>query len=838
MTTNGVKPSRGIRVRFPGVALAPIDEPARIAPQLQIGWFLGTDDVHAASTRYRCHHFARALSGAFESRYFTKFAELKAAAPQLDAIIIVKRLDRAVFDVVALARTMGCPLFLDLCDDIMSPDYPSRDEAGMGLTALAAAAPVLAGIVVPSAVMAERVEGYLAGCGLSGPICHVIPDIAETRELYAATEQFVTGTPSALLSGRKARSGPERENRPKSIVWFGNFGAAHSNFGMYSLKPRFKALRLFSRTCPIELVIISNSRPVYDALVADCGFPVRYVAWSPQAVYDALECADAALLTTGDDAFCDVKSSNRVLQALVAGVPVIADRSDALAEFDEVIFAGSTLGSLESCLGPDSSSVRERRQALAARLLMRFTPERLAAIWDGLLRAAIGRAAITRAGQTDPVPLLVLDAGDDIRVADAAVRALNGSHGSHYRLLVSTDLLNQQPAAASVLNRARPLPNFFSGKVRSAESVIRNCSPVLVGSRGTPGAKSVIEAAGRIGREVKTFADAGSLPAMQPARGPVPPARPAPGPWPAHADPDGSYEWVFVIHSNARGWILDAICQEIGSRQPKSWAVVDHTTPPPPARNYFFSHFGLLDTFDRKYAEHLAGSRVFLWYTHPRDETAETIARSLDVFSRTTRVVFTCEGNRQLWIRRGMNPEQTAVVLGAADPDMFLPHQRGGGVVGLSSSFYERKNPDLLLEVVRALPHRSFTLIGRNWNRYARFEELRFLPNFHYTSASYRDYPRLYSTFDVFLSMSSLEGGPIPLVEAMMCNAVPVVSRTGLAPDLIRHGENGYIFDIDDSADRVAALIEQAYANQADVRATVERYSWDRFSSEIVALAQ
>jgi glycosyltransferase involved in cell wall biosynthesis len=128
-------------------------------------------------------------------------------------------------------------------------------------------------------------------------------------------------------------------------------------------------------------------------------------------------------------------------------------------------------------------------------------------------------------------------------------------------------------------------------------------------------------------------------------------------------------------------------------------------------------------------------------------------------------------------------------------------------------------------------------LLGRKWNQYALFEEIKALPNFTYLSPPYREYPAHYATFDVFLSMSTLEGGPIPLVEAMMSNVVPVASRTGFAPDLIRHGENGFIFDLDAPPERIAELIEQAFALPTNVRQTVEQCDWNHFSAEIVKLA-
>ena len=86
--------------------------------------------------------------------------------------------------------------------------------------------------------------------------------------------------------------------------------------------------------------------------------------------------------------------------------------------------------------------------------------------------------------------------------------------------------------------------------------------------------------------------------------------------------------------------------------------------------------------------------------------------------------------------------------------------------------------------------------------------------------------------------MSSLEGGPIPLIEAMMGNAVAVASRTGFAPDLIRHGENGFIFDLDASPAAIAEMIEAAFLLEADVRAGVEQYDWDHFSAAVVKLAE
>ncbi len=320
-----------------------------------------------------------------------------------------------------------------------------------------------------------------------------------------------------------------------------------------------------------------------------------------------------------------------------------------------------------------------------------------------------------------------------------------------------------------------------------------------------------------------------NLPALRRAFGPLPlPENPAVG---------GSNDWLFVTDEQTRGWILDAICREIGSHQRGTWEVLyaKKHVELPPAKTYFFSHY-LLYLANRRGNPHLADSNVMVWWTHPRD-SKYSIEEQVKAYNGLTQLIFTCSMFRDMWVERGVKPEKATVVLGAADPKLFRPHQRGQGVVGLSSAFYERKNPDTLLDLVKSMPHRRFVLLGHNWEAYSRWEELSAAPNFQYVSAPYSEYPAWNRRFDVFVSLATLEGGPIPLMEAMMCNAVPVASRTGFAPDIIRHGENGFLFDVGAPAQEIAPLIDQAFALRTDVHATVKRYSWERFAKQIHALA-
>lgn len=822
-------------VEFEAGVLSPVTEVARPPKPLRIGWLLKSIDVDSASIRYRCFHFARVLSGQFTSHYFTSAIELKKALPDLDAIIIVKRMDKEVPGIVAKAKFHNVPAFLDLCDDMIAPGYV-KNEYGVNLVRFMGIAPFLAGVTVPSAKMADRIEGYARENGYSDLAVHVIPDIAETWDVYRATHKAITGR---TIDKKLDVDRRNFQHRLKKVVWFGNFGASHSNFGVFSLKPTLKSLRAVNQEIPLELVIISNNEAVYRALVHDCGFQTRYVPWSAKAVYSELATADAALLTTGDDDFCEIKSSSRVLQSFAAGVPVISAKGPAIAEFDDAIAVGRMKDALRNCLGPSRARFIAPRLASAQRVLERYSPERIGAIWASLLKSAVERTKADRPVSLSRTYLFILEPGDDLRAARALLSSVKNRPDLDYVLLVSSQLVETQPKFGSVLRLSRKFPRFYSGPIEGARNLLLDCSAVVVQRPTAPVAKMIAAHAAQLDVPVLKSEDAVSRFAntAAPAIAVEPRTVRNPGPYDERLNPDGTVDWAFVVHEKARGWILDAICREIGSRQPASWQMCYYPELPPVAKNLFFSHYALFQSFVEVQHELVADTNLFVWYTHPREENPVAVAKLLLSFDKVTKVIFACESNRQLWIERGLDESKTAIVLGAADPVLFPYHERGNGVVGLSSSFYERKNPDLLLQVMKLLPHRDFVLVGRNWNQYALFEEMKALPNFTYTSAAYRDYPAIYGTFDVFLSISSLEGGPIPLVEAMMSNAVPVASRTGFAPDLISSGENGFIFDLDAPAEDIADMIEGAFELPTDIRATVEDLSWDNFSHEIVKLA-
>ena len=280
-------------------------------------------------------------------------------------------------------------------------------------------------------------------------------------------------------------------------------------------------------------------------------------------------------------------------------------------------------------------------------------------------------------------------------------------------------------------------------------------------------------------------------------------------------------------------WILGAICNEIASMHPGCTAIVPFGEPLPMARAYFFSHYGYFRDCLRKQPE-IGSQRVVLFYTHPRELwfSEEELLYSFQFADHVVSMssVF-------LDHLKTLGVANSILALTGADPDFFYPHTRGSGKAGFCSAYYPRKNGSLILDIVKSMPDVQFLLCGRQWNEWRRFGELRELTNFEYLEIPYSQYPDFYADLDVFISTSELEGGPIPLIEAMMCNVVPVATRTGHATDIVKHGTNGFLFDPKDPLDQVCALVQSAFSLNGDVRKSVEHLTWKRFSSQVLDLA-
>jgi glycosyltransferase involved in cell wall biosynthesis len=152
--------------------------------------------------------------------------------------------------------------------------------------------------------------------------------------------------------------------------------------------------------------------------------------------------------------------------------------------------------------------------------------------------------------------------------------------------------------------------------------------------------------------------------------------------------------------------------------------------------------------------------------------------------------------------RRALELPESAFVVGSFQKDGV------GWDEGLEPKLI--KGPDVLLAVAERLrervPELAFLVTGpaRGYVR-SGLDGLG-IPHRHALLPDIDDLPRAYDAIDLCLVTSRDEGGPRAVLEAMATGVPLVTTRVGQALDLVRHGENGWLVEVED----VDGLVESA----------------------------
>lgn len=278
------------------------------------------------------------------------------------------------------------------------------------------------------------------------------------------------------------------------------------------------------------------------------------------------------------------------------------------------------------------------------------------------------------------------------------------------------------------------------------------------------------------------------------------------------------------------GWILDGICNEIiKGINPQSFNKTNKIEEIGNANNYFVTHYtSLYPLFC--YNKISLKRNVFVLYTHDYYENYAERKRSLYCLSMCKKIFCMNTATKNNLAKEGIPNHLLHVVYGGADNNILFPKKkRNNNTVGIISNCSGRKNPELIKRVIQKLKKRNFKVIGFGWGEFLSDEK-----NVTIIEHNYSKLDDHYKDVDVFFSASFEEGGPIPLIESMMSNAVPVTTRVGFCPDLINDGVNGFLFDATDSVDHIISLIEKAFTLSNNVNDTVAHLTWKNFSSNII----
>jgi glycosyltransferase involved in cell wall biosynthesis len=204
--------------------------------------------------------------------------------------------------------------------------------------------------------------------------------------------------------------------------------------------------------------------------------------------------------------------------------------------------------------------------------------------------------------------------------------------------------------------------------------------------------------------------------------------------------------------------------------------------------------------------------------------------------------VFVCERQRAHWRRRQVFGRRNEVIYNGVDTEQWRPGtpedeaalRRALGfaesdlVLGLSAVLRPEKKPVQLVEAVAALRLRGIParalFIGDGEMRPAVEQRARALgvaADVVITGLQ-REVRPFVAACDALVLCSSTEALSLAALEAMALGKPVVHSDVGGAPELIRHGRNGFLFPAGDTAalvDRLAQLAERSLCRRMGAKA-------------------
>lgn len=224
-------------------------------------------------------------------------------------------------------------------------------------------------------------------------------------------------------------------------------------------------------------------------------------------------------------------------------------------------------------------------------------------------------------------------------------------------------------------------------------------------------------------------------------------------------------------------------------------------------------------------------NRVAFSYFHGRPSSSENdFSRNFEIIRRRhheiSRVQVSCRSMQELLLTTGIDPDKVRLIpiginltmfpqvnkakrngarqrLGLRPDDIVVgSFQKDGEGWGGGDQPKLIKGPDVFVKTVERLhqqkPKLHVLLTGpaRGYvkNELAR----RNVPFTHKQIEHYSDMAECYHALDLMLVTSREEGGPKAVLESMACGIPLVSTRVGQAADLIRHGENGWMVDVED----------------------------------------
>lgn len=302
-----------------------------------------------------------------------------------------------------------------------------------------------------------------------------------------------------------------------------------------------------------------------------------------------------------------------------------------------------------------------------------------------------------------------------------------------------------------------------------------------------------------------------------------------------------------ILYGDSAGWVLDwemrelkRICERLEVRLAKP--IWKHAAQP---QSFFFSnHFVLVNDDWMKLLPGRIGFSYFHGLPNTGDDLFDRFYRSLQKnHEKITRIQVSHSEMKHVTLETGIDPAKVFLIPIGINTDFFpfrtsdqkrearealgIPQsafvigsfQKDG--VGWGDGMEPKliKGPDVYVSTLKLLKKdipELFVLLSGPARGYVRkgLEEAK-IPYKHVFVKTYPDIARLFQTLDLYIVASRQEGGPKAVLESMASGVPLVTTRVGQAMDLVKHGQNALMAEVED-VEALAFFALQVYRSDHD----------------------
>lgn len=197
------------------------------------------------------------------------------------------------------------------------------------------------------------------------------------------------------------------------------------------------------------------------------------------------------------------------------------------------------------------------------------------------------------------------------------------------------------------------------------------------------------------------------------------------------------------------------------------------------------------------------------------------------------KIMVVCQKYLDELVQKGVPREKIVLIYNGVDTEFFSPKDQLqskkkfgippqaftiGFSAKVSSDHDGRKGIDTFLKVLSKLSlslksNIHVILTGPGWDERIKNYPLDGLHMHYFSFLPTTQMPDFYSALDVYLVTSRVEGGPVPLLEAMSCGTAVVTTPVGTALDFVKDDFNGLMVPTED-VESIAKAIQKIHSDK------------------------